>query len=188
MRNKNRLSGFHVSEVVIILTLIAILWLIGFIAYRWYALDARNTSRVTILTSLQKLVSVKMSSGEDLLQYVVPGQEVPWAHFWWKPAGSDYKAGEIDFRAIGIADIDQFEDPKREEYPRLGVLWTAWKEQYEFAMSLEAADGSAYTTILWNYDPDTSFSSAEPLWLINAAWEIEAKPVYEWSSDVVYDF
>jgi prepilin-type N-terminal cleavage/methylation domain-containing protein len=45
-------SGFTLVELVVVATILAILWAVGFSAYTWYITWARDTNRLVQLTSI----------------------------------------------------------------------------------------------------------------------------------------
>ena len=179
--------GFTLVEMLVIILIISVLSVLGFISFSNYTVEARNSTRISNLQSINKVITLKIASWENISQYVVSGQEVPWAYFWWKPAESHYRAWDIDFVWLQLLWPD-YMDPLTNEYPKLWVTGLSWEIRYQLAGSIENIQGEAIAKVVWSYTPDTSLSPPEPLWLINAAWETDPKPVHEWSSDVVYDF
>lgn len=52
MKNKNRWA-FTLVELIVVITILAILWTIAFISLQWYSRDARNSTRLSDMNSVE---------------------------------------------------------------------------------------------------------------------------------------
>lgn len=46
--------GFTLIELIVVITILAILWTISFISFRWYSSDARNSKRINDIANIEK--------------------------------------------------------------------------------------------------------------------------------------
>lgn len=61
MNNYNK--GFTLVELIVVITILAVLWTIAFVSFQWYALSSRDSARITDLKSIQRVLSLyKISS------------------------------------------------------------------------------------------------------------------------------
>ncbi|USN59268.1 MAG: type II secretion system protein [Candidatus Peribacteria bacterium] len=124
-------------ELIVVITILAILGTIAFISLQGYSSDARNTKRTNDLSSIQSSISVKQTEGASLLSFItgtgsrlssvsVAGTGVT--------AGSNYEAGDVNYTALGIKTAD-FQDPNGDNYV-IGVT-TKVNGKFELAASIE---------------------------------------------------
>jgi prepilin-type N-terminal cleavage/methylation domain-containing protein/uncharacterized protein (TIGR02145 family) len=51
-------KGFTLVELIVVITILAILWTIGFISLQWYSKSARDSTRISDITSMEKILSL----------------------------------------------------------------------------------------------------------------------------------
>lgn len=51
--NKLRTKAFTLVELIIVVTILAILWAISFISMQWYSASSRDSVRVTDITAMK---------------------------------------------------------------------------------------------------------------------------------------
>jgi len=57
---KNSKKAFTLVELIVVITILAILWTIAFISLQWYSKDTRNSVRLSDLSNINKMLWIKM--------------------------------------------------------------------------------------------------------------------------------
>lgn len=82
MKSSNRL-WFTLVELIVVITILAILWTIAFISFQWYTRNARDWVRTTDITNLTKALEIYIS---ERWSYPLPSMFVnvtySWATVW----------------------------------------------------------------------------------------------------------
>ena len=89
MLKLNKKKAFTLVELIVVITILAILWTIAFLSFQWYSMDARNSARVSDLNNINKALTLnKLRSWRFILptvwvQITYSGSEVwtQWS-FW----------------------------------------------------------------------------------------------------------
>ena len=130
-------KAFTLVELIVVITILAILWTVAFVSLQEYTTFARNAIRLDGISKVAKLVETKKQVWIDALSFVEPGQEVPSAEIWWATVNPwvDYQAGIINISALELKSED-FSDPTN---GRLFSMWATIKKwgQYEIASTIE---------------------------------------------------
>ena len=148
-------KGFTLVELIVVITILAILWTVAFLSLSSYTTLARNAIRLDGVSKIATSIEAKKQAGISVLSFVSPGQEVPSAQIWWRAVTpwSDYQAGEINPTALEVKSED-FSDPTS------GKLFSMWATtriwgQYEIVATIE--EGATERAILsWTYEPRDS--------------------------------
>ena len=69
---RNTRKAFTLVELIVVITILAILGTIAFISLQGYSADARNSKRSSDLGELVKTVSIGAANGSSLISYVTP--------------------------------------------------------------------------------------------------------------------
>jgi prepilin-type N-terminal cleavage/methylation domain-containing protein len=151
---RNTRNAFTLVELIVVITILAILGTIAFISLQGYSADARNSKRTEDLNSIVKSIEIKVSNGSNILSFVgdtssstgifkVAGTDVN--------VGTDYQAGIPNYSAIGIKSTD-FQDPSdASDYP-IGIT-TKKDGEYEIAATMENGSGYKSALIIGTYGP-----------------------------------
>lgn len=150
---KNLQKWFTLVELIVVITILAILGTIAFISLQGYSADARNSKRTSDLSSIQSAMTVKVTEGMGITSFVtaVTANQVTAPSFGGTGAvvGTDYKAGTINFVALGAKNSD-FQDPRADQDYVVGV--TSKKGgKYQLAASMEDSTGSAKAKVVGTY-------------------------------------
>ena len=87
MKNK---QAFTLVELIVVITILAILWTIAFISLQWYARDARDSVRVADLKSIEKwlefllLTDSKLPKPESSINIVASGTTIYYQWYAWE--------------------------------------------------------------------------------------------------------
>ncbi len=145
---------FTLVELIVVITILAILWSIAFISLQGYSSDARNSKRTSDLSSIQSSLTVKQTSGTDLTAFVIPvtANVLTTISIAWTTApGSAYNAWTVNYNALGMKSTD-FQDPQSNSSY---VVWlttlAGWA--YQIAASMEQSGWSKVARVVWNWNP-----------------------------------
>ena len=148
-------KAFTLVELIVVITILAILWTVAFVSLQEYATYARNAVRLDGISKVATVVQVKTQAWIWVMSFVGSGNEVPLAQIWWTTAivGNDYKAWDINTTALEIKGED-FSDPVNDN---LFLIWATTKKwvQYEVASSVEDS-WSDRAIVNGNYEPRAS--------------------------------
>ena len=152
---RNTRNAFTLVELIVVITILAILGTIAFIYLQGYSADARNSKRTEDLNSIVKSIEIKVSNGSNLLSFVTAGDEVGAFSVAGADviAGTNYQAGIPNYSAVGIKSTD-FTDPSDASDYRIG-LTTKKDGEYEIAATMENGSGDKSALIVGTYSPRT---------------------------------
>lgn len=149
----NTKKAFTLVELIVVITILAILGTIAFISLQGYSADARNSKRTEDLNNLAGSVNIKTTKGSPLLSFVADNTAEPATlpQIGGETATSnvDYKAGTPNHTALGVKAED-FKDPTDADY-RVGAT-TKKNGQFEFAASMENGAGDDTAKVTGNYN------------------------------------
>jgi len=176
----NTKKAFTLVELIVVITILAILGTIAFISLQGYSADARNSKRTQDINSIAGTINIKTTEWSALAGFVttvaandlgtpsIAGTGV---------AATKYDAGTPNYTALGIKAVD-FQDPNGPDYP-VGI--TTLKEgQYEIAASVENGNGAKTAKINGTYRARVTTSTGT---ISNGTWAI-TKSLTLSSSDI----
>lgn len=160
---------FTLVELIVVITILAILWSIAFISLQWYSADARNSKRTSDLSSLTSGITTNLAQWQSLLNFVTPvtGNQVTSLSIAWTAASvwSDYNAWTVNYSALWLKTSD-FQDPSsQDDY----VIWATTKinGKYELAADMEQGAGQKTAKVVWNYNPRAADTKGITTWSDN---------------------
>lgn len=179
---------FTLVELVVVITILAILWSIAFISLQGYTSDARNSKRTSDLGSLQSALSTQLAQWQAILSFVTSVSDnriVTWsatAIWWtWIIYGTDYDAGTINYAALPVKQVD-FQDPTEQDY----AFWATTKKnwQYELAATIEQWQWAKIAKVQWTYGPRKKYTvgitwTTNPV-ITNLTWSLHVNYFYTW--------
>ncbi len=96
-------QAFTLVELIVVITILAILWTIAFISLQWYSRDTRNSVRISDLSNINKMIWVKIAetwkvpAPEDYVEITASWTvlnyqwkawekvlDILWVFNWWK--------------------------------------------------------------------------------------------------------
>ncbi len=165
---------FTLVELIVVITILAILWSIAFISLQGYSSDARNSKRSSDLNSIISAMSTQLAQGQNILSFATPvannantWTSVAWT---WVTITVDFQAGTINFASLPVKATD-FQDPNGSSY----VVWVTSKDngRYELAATIEQGAGSKIAKVVWNYTPRLSSNIAlASTWVAVSTWSV----------------
>jgi prepilin-type N-terminal cleavage/methylation domain-containing protein len=146
---------FTLVELIVVITILAILWSIAFISLQGYSSDARNSKRVSDLGSLQSSLTVKQTSGSDLMAFAItkPENTLGTISVGWQTPTGKYIAWIPNYSALGMKSTD-FQDPQSSDYRIWVSSLAGWV--YQIAASMEQSGWSKIAKVVWSYSPRTT--------------------------------
>ena len=90
LKPETGLGGFTLVELIVVITILAILWTIAFISLQWYARDARDSVRVADLKSIEKWLEFVLLWGSQLpkpeepINIVASGTTIYYQWYAWE--------------------------------------------------------------------------------------------------------
>lgn len=159
IKQKNR--AFTLVELIVVITILAILWTIAFISFQWYSKDARDSTRISDMSSLKSTIELF-----ELDAWKYP-ETTSWTliSYSWSEAWNQWKFWEITFKnvdrlnKIPLDPLTNLEyiysvTNSRNEYQ---VAWIMEWEEYVFnnillEKSIAAEEKTALLKIDWNYN------------------------------------
>lgn len=174
-------KGFTLVELIVVITILAILGTIAFISFGSQLSAARDSKRKTDLSSLASKINVALANGTTYLGLVwtqsnlVTNANIAWT--WVISAAwttQNYSAWLINFNVLGVNGTD-FKDADNTNDYKIGATSNAgWA--FQLAAKLEN-DSSwnqwANSLLVWNFNQRTTASS----WtIISVSWNTAKLP------------
>ncbi|MCH2188678.1 prepilin-type N-terminal cleavage/methylation domain-containing protein [Candidatus Gracilibacteria bacterium] len=144
-------QAFTLVELIVVITILAILGTIAFISLQGYSADARNSKRTQDLNNIAAAINIKTVQGSSLLSFVegLPTTFTGSISGTGTTAGTDFNEGNVNHTALGIKAED-FQDPNGSEY-QIGVT-TKKNGQFELAGINENGSGAPTAAVTGTYN------------------------------------
>lgn len=157
---KNTNKAFTLVELIVVITILAVLGTIAFISLQGYSADARNSKRTSNLNNIQSAISIKMAEGGWLMAFSADNVYAlsDGANLGWAASVTDtavYQAGKLNYAALWVKP-EEFQDPGGQDYP-FGA--TTSGARFELAASLEV-DGTRQALVKGTYTPRDDSTAA----------------------------
>ncbi len=155
MKNK---KAFTLVELIVVITILAILWTIAFISLQWYSQDARDSTRVSDLSNIKSSLELfHLDAGK----YPTPTSGVNITYSWWL-VWTQWTFWNTVFTNVNKINKIPLDPLTVKEYT---YSITSGKNEYELWWMIE---WEIITMNLWK------------IWKVNAAWTIEAIAIVTW--------
>ncbi|MDD3144673.1 MAG: BspA family leucine-rich repeat surface protein [Candidatus Gracilibacteria bacterium] len=112
---KNKIKAFTLVELIVVITILAILGTIAFINLQGYSAGARDSKRLSDVNNLYKKISIERSKGISSSTFIVNGVDIKSGLTVGGVTPTDAKQGNINFLSIK-EDNNIFKDPKGNNY------------------------------------------------------------------------
>lgn len=156
-------KAFTLVELIIVITILAILATFAYTSFQWYTRDSRNAKRNVELWNLEKQIELSQMQWVSLLSMVKgTGSTITatggtnflriWGVSWYENLSGSYMAWDINHTVLWL-DTKLFVDPLAGVPYKIGV--TTHGNRYEVAATLET-DVWGDSLIKWSYFARTS--------------------------------
>lgn len=151
---KTNKKAFTLVELIVVITILAILGTVAFISLQEYTTMARNSVRIDGISKISSAIEIRRQSGINILSFVNTWNEVPSAEIGWEPVSvwNDYKAWELNTSAIELKKSD-FIDPSNGQPFLVGATSKKWG-QFEVVATIEDS-GVDSSKVKWKYEQRT---------------------------------
>lgn len=141
---RNTKSAFTLVELIVVITILAILGTIAFISLQGYSADARNSKRTSDIGNIQSALSLKQVEGVPLMSFIVSNsdQTLSGVTIGWSGGTSltDYAAWSPSYAVLNIVEKD-FKDPQWDNAYKLGGTTAAgWVFQITATLEKDGVD------------------------------------------------
>lgn len=168
-------KAFTLVELIVVITILAVLGTIAFISLQGYSWDARNTKRTSDLGNIASAITTKSAQWVPLVSFldgtaitnnIVPAATLVLAWSGAVTIPGEYNVTAPNYIALWVKEED-FKDPNDKPYPL--AITTKIRGKYELAASMEDGAGWFIAKIAWTYNPraDTTLVDIVSVDLVN---------------------
>lgn len=153
---KNTKKAFTLVELIVVITILAILGTIAFISLQGYSSDARNTKRASDLGNINSKITAEAATGRPLMSFITPNltSKLATIALGWTGAEAKadafYNAGTPNYTSLWVKEED-FKDPTDKHYIIAATSLVGGK--YDIAASIEDWAGWYEAKVEWTYFP-----------------------------------
>lgn len=156
-------SGFTLVELIVVISILAILGTIAFLSFGWYSASARDAKRSQNLDDIVKAMTIGQANGVGITSYVTTSAaSLSWttAAGWlaWQDKAvfttTDYAGWDVNTTALGLKSTD-YQDPSSSANYKIWVTTLAGGA-FEVAATMEAVNGTKTTRVLGNFRSRTT--------------------------------
>lgn len=152
--------AFTLIELIVVITILAILWTIAFISLQWYSSQARDSVRISDIKSAELWLELYILKA---WRYPVPDEYI--SYTWWSVEIRQWVLWKNATNNIDISKV--LEDPLTNENYVYSTFWDwkyyqilAEKENSELSFIQNSyAESSKIPLVKWNYNFDPSLPS-----------------------------
>ena len=181
-------KAFTLVELIVVITVLAILWTIWFISLQWYTKDSRNTVRLADVKTIKKTLSLHITTNNN---YPEPDNPVDvsysWATLWkqwtfWAWVRAKLKTiSDIPLDPLFDNEYDYSVINKWNKFQLWTIMewwWIFWGNNSLVKQSLAISNSEVSSYISWDYDYkdihistwSTCYNIATPSIIINSIW------------------
>ena len=180
-------KAFTLVELIVVITILAILWTIVFISLSWYSKEARDSKRITDTSSLLSKINieeVRWTLLSDLINWRDEQIRILWKEN--SPVKTFWKA---NFQTLK-EEAKNFEDPRKkgQHYPVAYAIGWEWKDAYKFVQIATVSEKENRNIIKWNYytlswaddeslfHSGTTYTENKPTLVYDLEWVVPKEP------------
>ena len=144
-------KAFTLVELIVVITILAILWTIAFISLSWYSKEARDAKRATDTSSLLSKINIEETRWTPLSD-LITNTEDAYLQILWNSGSLVKTFWEADFKTLK-EDEKNFRDPsnKSQNYPMAYAVWGSGRDAYKFIEIATVSEKNNTAVIKWNY-------------------------------------
>jgi len=146
MQKNNK--AFTLVELIVVITILAILWTIAFINLQWYSVWARDSKRLSDIVNIYKKINIELSKWTKLDKFLIWNSIWPLTINWNLWVRNQWIT---NFLALN-EDSDKFKDPKINlDYVLSYSDWWTWTWAYKFIQVATINEEKNEAVVIWNY-------------------------------------
>ena len=125
-------KAFTLVELIVVITILAILWTISFISLSNYSKEARDSKRITDTSSLLSKINIEEVRWRPLSDLII-NTETGLVQILWTPDSEIQTFWKVNFNLLK-EENKNFKDPrdKSRDYPAAYTIGWSWKDAYKF--------------------------------------------------------
>lgn len=161
---RNTKNAFTLVELIVVITILAILGTIAFISLQWYSADARNSKRTSDIWNIQSSISLKMVEWVPLMSFISDdSKSLTWVNLGWNvwvtTNSGTYIAWIPNYTVLNVVPKD-FKDPKSDQDYAIGATqFAGWVFQVAATMEQDRTE-TARVNWTFNSRNDESYSGS----------------------------
>ena len=169
-------KGFTLVELIVVITILAILGTIAFISLQGYSQDANNAKIRSDVKNLTTMIEVNLSKGLDVENLVLSDKTlINWVNTWATIFSGSYILNNLIYE-VGTFDFKKFRQNwddfvySNGVWDRDYIFWYVKSSEglfYQFWAQIKNQAWNYDAVIVWNY---ASFWNSDALWLISESW------------------
>lgn len=187
-------KAFTLIELIVVISILAILWTIIFLSFNWYTTEARDAKRISDTKNLLSKVLIentKWTPLHDLIIVVQNNDVVIWKE------NTQSQQWIINFEMLK-EDRKSFQDPSNKvDYPIAVAVGWAWNNTYNFVQIATISEKENIAKLSWNYQKiDTDDSNSlfvlklfDKNWdpILDDEWFQEWVEIIDWGDTLPYN-
>ncbi len=175
---KTKNTAFTLVELIVVITILAILWTIAFISLQWYSSEARDSKRLSDITNILKKLAVEDTKWNTIIN-LIDNQTT----FTWTINNELVNLTKGTPKFIEIKeDGSKYKDPiTKWDYILWYVKWWTWSWAYKFLQIATVNEEKNEAVVKWNYYKIDIINDS-PSIIKNGSWNF----VVDWSTNLPY--
>jgi prepilin-type N-terminal cleavage/methylation domain-containing protein len=147
--------AFTLVELIVVITILAVLWTIAFVSFQWYAASSRDSVRVTDLKNIDKVLKLRVTAWESLLlpeksiKLTASGTILHYQWLMWEKLLSHYWLSNWWLDPIDNSPYAYALNANRNKYQLLGFLETWNSAVFNFNKSF-ANNSERFPKTFWD--------------------------------------
>jgi prepilin-type N-terminal cleavage/methylation domain-containing protein len=137
-------KAFTLVELIVVITILAILWTISFISIQGYSVSARNSKRISDIAQLYQKILIETIKWVDVSNFVSNPQNKE-IIFWWAP--HNVIVWEINFDKLN-ENASSFKAPNWEKYL---IAYSKWDNNNDFIQLISKKEAEDWYFIKGSY-------------------------------------
>jgi len=143
-------NAFSLVELIVVITILAILWTIAFISLQGYSREARDSKRITDTRNLLGKINIETTKWTDVSRLIKNTTQVTLKILWNDDSWVE-TFWVVDFENLK-ENPSNFQDPSNgQDYPVAYARGGIWDEAYDFLQMATISEADNRTKIIWNY-------------------------------------
>jgi prepilin-type N-terminal cleavage/methylation domain-containing protein len=178
--------GFTLVELIVVVTILAILWLISFISIQWFSQEARDAKRLSDVRSLISKITIENTRWieySEIINEWWTGYKKNTLKINWEENKDWFQNTENPInRNVLKENGENFTDPTNNHpYPFAYSIWNSNWQWYNFIQLAYVEEKTGTTKLVWNYYEMFPWDS--PSLFTDEYWDF----IEDGSKDLIYN-